>query len=94
MNGAASMTTQCSGLKVRCAKSIAMCLSAQAVERVRIYLEIGWVHYRRGNLDEAQHWRLRALEISEGLDYYAEMGSAYNGLGRAPQPQGRLERCN
>ena len=33
-----------------------------------------------GNLDEAEHWRLRALEISEGLDYYAEMGSAYNGL--------------
>ncbi|MBI4761766.1 MAG: tetratricopeptide repeat protein, partial [Chloroflexi bacterium] len=54
--------------------------SAHAVERVRINLEIGWVHYRRGNLDEAEHWRLRALEISEGLDYYAEMGSAYNGL--------------
>lgn len=54
--------------------------SGQAVERVRIYLDIGWVHYRRGNLDEAEHWRLRALEISEGLDYYAEMGSAYNGL--------------
>lgn len=54
--------------------------SVQAVERVRIYLDIGWVHYRRGNLDEAEHWRLRSLEISEGLDYYAEMGSAYNGL--------------
>ncbi len=54
--------------------------SGQAVERVRIYLDIGWVHYRRGNLDDAEHWRLRALEISEGLDYYAEMGSAYNGL--------------
>ena len=54
--------------------------SGHAVERVRIYLDIGWVHYRRGNLDEAEHWRLRALEISEGLDYYAEMGSAYNGL--------------
>ncbi|HZQ08659.1 MAG TPA: tetratricopeptide repeat protein [Anaerolineae bacterium] len=54
--------------------------SGQAVERVRIYLDIGWVHYRRGNLDQAQDWRLRALEISEGLDYYAEMGSAYNGL--------------
>ncbi len=54
--------------------------SGHAVERVRIYLDIGWVHYRRGNLDEAEHWRLRALEISEGLDYYPEMGSAYNGL--------------
>ncbi len=54
--------------------------SEHAVERARIYLDIGWVHYRRGNLDDAEHWRLRALEISEGLDYYAEMGSAYNGL--------------
>jgi len=54
--------------------------SSHAVERVRICLDIGWVHYRRGNLEEAEHWRLRALEISEGLDYYAEMGSAYNGL--------------
>lgn len=54
--------------------------SEHAVERARIYLDIGWVHYRRGDLDDAEHWRLRALEISEGLDYYAEMGSAYNGL--------------
>lgn len=54
--------------------------SGHAVERVRIYLDIGWVHYRRGTFEEAEHWRLRALEISEGLDYYAEMGSAYNGL--------------
>lgn len=54
--------------------------SDKAVERVRIYLDIGWVHYRRGNLEQAEEWRLRALEIAEGLDYYAEIGSAYNGL--------------
>lgn len=54
--------------------------STRAVERVRIYLDIGWVHYRRGGLDQAEHWRVRALEISEGLDYYAEIASAYNGL--------------
>lgn len=62
--------------------------SARAVERVRIYLEIGWVHYRRGNLDEAQEWRLKALDISGGLDYYAEMGSAYNGLAAVANLQG------
>lgn len=54
--------------------------SGHAVERVRIYLDIGWVQYRIGKLDEAEHWRLRATEISEGYDYYAEIGSAYNGL--------------
>lgn len=67
--------------------------SGQMVERVRIYLDIGWVHYRRGNLDEAQHWRLRALEISEGLDYYAEMGSAYNGLAAVSNLRGDWSRA-
>ncbi len=67
--------------------------SGHAVERVRIYLDIGWVHYRRGDLDEAEHWRLRALEISEGLDYYAEMGSAYNGLAALYNLRGDLDRA-
>lgn len=67
--------------------------SGHAVERVRIYLDIGWVHYRRGNLDEALHWRLRALEISEGLDYYAEIGSAYNGLAALYNMKGDLPRA-
>lgn len=67
--------------------------SANAVERVRIYLEIGWVHYRLGNLDEAEHWRLRALEISEGLDYYAEIGSAYNGLAALANLKGDWRRA-
>lgn len=67
--------------------------SAQAVERVRIYLETGWVHYRRGNLDAAQQWRLQALEISDGLDYYAEMGSAYNGLAAVANLQGDWQRA-
>ena len=67
--------------------------SERAVERVRIYLEIGWVHYRRGDLDEAQEWRLKALEISEGLDYYAEMGSAYNGLAAVANLQGDWQRA-
>ncbi len=67
--------------------------SAHAVERVRVYLEIGWVHYRRGNLDEAQRWRLKALEISDGLDYYAEMGSAYNGLAAVANLQGDWQRA-
>jgi adenylate cyclase len=54
--------------------------SGRAPERARIYLDIGWVHYRQGSLEEAYQWDMRALEISEGLDYYSEMGSAYNRL--------------
>lgn len=67
--------------------------SGHAVERVRIYLEIGWVHYRLNHLDEAEQWRMRALEIAEGLDYYAETGSAYNGLAALYNLRGDLERA-
>jgi tetratricopeptide (TPR) repeat protein len=54
--------------------------SEHSAERARLYLDIGWVHFRQGSLEEAYQWRMRALQISEGLDYYTEMGSAYNGL--------------
>lgn len=54
--------------------------SERAAERARLYLDIGWVQYRQGKLEEAFHWDMRALGICEGLDYYAEMGSAYNRL--------------
>lgn len=66
---------------------------ARAVERVRIYLDIGWVHYRRGNLEDAAQWRLRALELADGTDYYAEMGSAYNGLAAISSLQGDWQRA-
>jgi class 3 adenylate cyclase/tetratricopeptide (TPR) repeat protein len=54
--------------------------SLRSVERMRIYAEMGWVYYRRGEMDKAYQWRMRSLEIGAGTDYYAEMGSAYNGL--------------
>ncbi len=54
--------------------------SGHAAERARLYLDIGWVHYRQGSLEEAYQWRMRALQIAEGSDYYTELGSAYNGL--------------
>lgn len=54
--------------------------SMRVVERVRIYLEMGWLYYQRGDHDKAYQWTMRSLEISEGTDYYLEMGSAYNGL--------------
>jgi tetratricopeptide (TPR) repeat protein len=54
--------------------------STRSVEMVRLHLERGWVYYRRGDLDKAQQARLQVLALSEGTDYYMEMGSAYNGL--------------
>jgi class 3 adenylate cyclase/tetratricopeptide (TPR) repeat protein len=54
--------------------------NAQAVERARVYNDIGWVQYRRGQFEEAFHWGMRCLQIVEGTDYYNEMASAYNRL--------------
>jgi predicted ATPase/class 3 adenylate cyclase len=54
--------------------------SIEAVERVRIYNDIGWVHHRRGELEDAYRWRMKSLQIAEGTDYYNELASVYNGL--------------
>lgn len=51
-----------------------------AAERARIYLDIGWLFYRQAKLEEAYQWDLRALEICEGTDLFAEMGAAHNRL--------------
>ncbi|MCL4487864.1 MAG: tetratricopeptide repeat protein [Chloroflexi bacterium] len=54
--------------------------SDRAVERIRIYNDISWVHYRRGQSEEAYQWRMRSLQIVEGSDHYNEMAASYNGL--------------
>ncbi len=52
----------------------------KSAERVRIYNDIGWVQYRRGEFDQAYEWRMKTLQIVEGTEHYSEMASAYNGL--------------
>ncbi len=51
-----------------------------SLERVRLYNDIGWVQYRRGEFDQAYEWRMKTLRIVEGTEHYNEMASAYNGL--------------
>ncbi len=67
--------------------------SLRSVERMRIYHEMGWVHYQRGDLDTAYAWRMRSLEIGAGTDYYAELGAAYNGLVPLFAARGDWERA-
>ena len=33
-------------------------------------MPMGWVYYRRGEMDKAYQWRMRSLEIGAGTDYY------------------------
>jgi class 3 adenylate cyclase/predicted ATPase len=53
---------------------------AKSAERIRIFNDIGWVHYRLGEFDQAFDWAMRTLQIVEGTEYYNEMASVYNRL--------------
>lgn len=66
----------------------------RSAERARIYNDMGWVQYRRGEFDQAYAWRMRAPQIVEGSEYYNEMASAYNGLVALFGRQGEWERAN
>ncbi len=67
--------------------------SQKAVERVRIYNDIGWIQYRRGKFDEAYQWRMKSLQIVEGTEYYNELASTYNGLVALFVQKGDWARC-
>lgn len=54
--------------------------AAMAVERARVYNDLGWLHFRRGDLQEALAWTTRCLSIVEGTDHYNELAAAYNRL--------------
>ena len=52
----------------------------RSVERIRIFNDIGWVHYRLGEFDQAFDWAMRTLQVVEGTEHYNEMASVYNRL--------------
>ncbi len=52
----------------------------KSVERVRVLNDWGWVHYRRGEFDQAYEMCMRTLQVVEGTEHYNEMASAYNRL--------------
>ncbi|MGQ9595152.1 MAG: tetratricopeptide repeat protein [Anaerolineae bacterium] len=54
--------------------------AAMAVERARVYNDLGWLHFRRGEMQEALAWTTRCLSIVEGTDHYGELAAAYNRL--------------
>jgi class 3 adenylate cyclase/Tfp pilus assembly protein PilF len=67
--------------------------AARSEERAHILNDIGWVHYRLGQFDEAYQWRMRSLQMVEGTDHYNEMASAYAGLVALFTRKGDWERA-
>jgi predicted ATPase/class 3 adenylate cyclase len=67
---------------VRAADSIRMAPPAEAaVEHARLLSDTGWLHFRRGELDQAQRHLDQALERIASLDVYHEQASIHNRLG-------------
>jgi predicted ATPase/class 3 adenylate cyclase len=70
---------------LRCLSEAGTALEAMAgpakIERARILNDLGWIQFRRGNLDEAQDCLLKALSYVEWENQYDVIASIYNRLG-------------
>jgi hypothetical protein len=62
-----------------------------AVEHARIFSEIGWVHFRRNELDEAQGYLEQATALLEPLGADEELVRVLNRLGGVAWQRGSLK---
>lgn len=52
-----------------------------ALEQARLYNDIGWLHFRRNELDEAEEWLRKALQLVEGTEHRREIATIHNRMG-------------
>ncbi|MCD6474877.1 MAG: AAA family ATPase [Anaerolineaceae bacterium] len=64
------------------------------VELSRIYSDIGWIHFRRGNVKFAEEQLLNALALLRGSNENRAMASIYNRLGGIYFSKGELEHSD
>ncbi|MGH2523950.1 MAG: ATP-binding protein, partial [Anaerolineales bacterium] len=64
------------------------------VERARIFNDIGWILFRRGNLEEAERYLRQALALVKDLPYYDIIASIYNRLGGVAYKQDDLDQAS
>jgi adenylate cyclase len=64
-----------------------------ALEVARLYSEVGWLHFRRNELDEAEMWLRRALQLVEITDYRGEVASIHNRMGGVWYQRGDLGKA-
>lgn len=61
------------------------------VERAQVWNDLAWIHYRRGNVSEAENLLRQALALVEPTDAYEVKASIYNRLGGAAFNRGDWE---
>ncbi len=67
-------------------------LEGYTLEVARLYSDIGWLHFRRNELAEAEIWLSKALRISEGTAHHGEIASIHNRMGGVWYQRGRVDR--
>ncbi|GAB4535186.1 MAG: adenylate/guanylate cyclase domain-containing protein [Anaerolineales bacterium] len=63
------------------------------VERAQVMEDVGWIHFRRGDLDDAENHLLRALELVQNSNAYGVVASIYNRLGGVYFQKDDLEKA-
>lgn len=63
-------------------------------ELASIYNDIGWTHFRRGNVDVAEKHMMNALEIVRDTDEYQVIASIYNRLGGIYFTKGDMDKAD
>ncbi len=63
------------------------------VEHARVLNDLGWIDFRRGDLDEAEGFFKQALELAEPAAQYDVIASIYNRLGGIYFQRDQVERA-
>ncbi|HEX5571841.1 MAG TPA: tetratricopeptide repeat protein, partial [Ktedonobacterales bacterium] len=63
-------------------------------EHAEILSDIGWVHFRQGNLERAQEFLERALAQIDNLPAYTEQARIHNRLGGVAWARGDMDRAH
>ena len=77
----------------RASDTIAATPPAAALEHARILSDLGWVYFRQGDLDNAQHALEQALALIAPLDAHDEQARIHNRLGGVAYTRGDLVRA-
>lgn len=63
------------------------------VERASVANDIGWIHFLRGNFEEAQEYLSQALDLVKDSNQYDVIGSIHNRLGAVAYHQSEYEKA-
>lgn len=63
-------------------------------EKAQILNDIGWIHFRRGNLEDAEQYLGAALNLCKDTTRYDVIASVYNRLGGVCYQKGQLDQAS